>query len=164
MGTSVATSELLKYRAEHVVPKRMDEIVKAITAKDMDSFGKITMADSNQFHATCLDTYPPIFYMNDTSRDIVNLITQYNKHCGKVEAAYTYDAGPNAVIYAPAEAMADVLALVNHFFPPAKDTEAEFYRGLVTSPPSAPRKDLLDAIKMPVHEVRRASWPWFVYP
>jgi diphosphomevalonate decarboxylase len=28
------------------------------------------MADSNQFHATCLDTLPPIFYLNDTSRQV----------------------------------------------------------------------------------------------
>ena len=34
--------------------------------------------DSNQFHAVCLDTYPPIFYMNDVSRLIVQLITRLN--------------------------------------------------------------------------------------
>jgi diphosphomevalonate decarboxylase len=28
------------------------------------------MADSNQFHATCLATLPPIFYLNDTSRQV----------------------------------------------------------------------------------------------
>jgi diphosphomevalonate decarboxylase len=43
MGTSVKTSELLKYRAEHVVPKRMAAIVDAIEKRDFDTFGRITM-------------------------------------------------------------------------------------------------------------------------
>lgn len=46
----------------------MEEIEKAYLTKDFPTFGRITMQDSNQFHATCLDTYPPIFYMNDISR------------------------------------------------------------------------------------------------
>jgi diphosphomevalonate decarboxylase len=65
MSTSVATSELLKHRAASIVDRRMEAIEKAYLAKDFATFGQITMADSNQFHATCLDTYPPIFYMND---------------------------------------------------------------------------------------------------
>lgn len=51
-----------------VVEPRLAEIEKAYLEKDFATFGKITMQDSNQFHATCLDTYPPIFYMNDISR------------------------------------------------------------------------------------------------
>lgn len=51
-----------------VVPKRIAQMEEAIKNRDFAEFAKITCADSNQFHATCLDTYPPIFYMNDTSR------------------------------------------------------------------------------------------------
>ena len=51
-----------------VVEPRMAEMEKAYLDKDFESFGKLTMQDSNQFHAICLDTYPPIFYMNDVSR------------------------------------------------------------------------------------------------
>ncbi|CAM9264385.1 unnamed protein product, partial [Sphacelaria rigidula] len=51
-----------------VVEPRLEEIEKAYLTKDFPTFGRITMQDSNQFHATCLDTYPPIFYMNDISR------------------------------------------------------------------------------------------------
>ena len=54
---------------------------------------------SNQFHATCLDTYPPIFYMNDTSKSVIKIVHAYNAWKGRVAAAYTFDAGPNAVIY-----------------------------------------------------------------
>ena len=56
----------------------MAAIEKAIHAKDFETFGKLTMQDSNQFHAICLDTYPPIFYMNDVSRHIVQVLTRYN--------------------------------------------------------------------------------------
>ena len=45
----------------------------------------LALQDSNQFHATCLDTYPPIFYMNDTSKKIANLVHAYNKHCGAIK-------------------------------------------------------------------------------
>lgn len=51
-----------------VVEPRLEELEKAYLAKDFQTCGRITMQDSNQFHATCLDTYPPIFYMNDVSR------------------------------------------------------------------------------------------------
>lgn len=37
------------------------------------------LQDSNQFHAVCLDTYPPIFYLNNTSKMIIQLITKYNE-------------------------------------------------------------------------------------
>lgn len=40
---------------------------EAIRNRDFASFSQLTRIDSNQFHAVCLDTSPPIFYMNDTS-------------------------------------------------------------------------------------------------
>ena len=65
MQLTVATSELFKERIEHVVPKRFEVMRKAIVEKDFATFAKETMMDSNSFHATCLDSFPPIFYMND---------------------------------------------------------------------------------------------------
>ena len=52
---------------QEVVPKRMLQMEEAIQKRDFASFAQLTCADSNQFHAVCLDTSPPIFYMNDTS-------------------------------------------------------------------------------------------------
>lgn len=43
--------------------------------------------DSNSFHAVCLDTYPPISYMNDVSRRVVQLITRLNASAGQPIAA-----------------------------------------------------------------------------
>jgi diphosphomevalonate decarboxylase len=99
METSRLTSPLLQYRAASVVQGRLDAIETAYLAKDFETFGKITMQDSNQFHATCLDTYPPIFYLNDISRIIIRIVHVINEYYGSIKAAYTFDAGPNAVIY-----------------------------------------------------------------
>lgn len=121
MEATVQTSELLQHRIQHVVPARMKRIIQAIRAKDFDTFAEVTMADSNQFHAVCLDTSPPIFYINDVSRSIISVIEELNRGSkaqgdGYV-AAYTFDAGPNAVIYAPKRNMAKVINLIVKYFP-----------------------------------------------
>ncbi|KAF2256676.1 diphosphomevalonate decarboxylase [Trematosphaeria pertusa] len=99
MQTTVATSSLFPARASETVPRRMKEMQKAIQEKDFETFGKVTMMDSNSFHATCLDTYPPIFYLNDVSRAAIKTVESINTAAGKIIAAYTFDAGPNAVVY-----------------------------------------------------------------
>lgn len=78
------------------------------------------MQDSNQFHATCLDTYPPVFYMNDVSRRVVAAVHKLNEACGRAVAAYTFDAGPNAVLYTLDKDVPTVLAAMLSRFPPAK--------------------------------------------
>ncbi|KAK9453025.1 GHMP kinase [Dipodascopsis uninucleata] len=99
MQITVNTSTLFKHRVEIVVPQRFKEMSKAILEKDFDTFGRLTMIDSNQFHAVCLDSSPPIFYLNDTSRAVIALFERVNALYGRVVAAYTFDAGPNAVLY-----------------------------------------------------------------
>ncbi|KNC96337.1 diphosphomevalonate decarboxylase [Spizellomyces punctatus DAOM BR117] len=127
MQLTVETSELLQERIRQV-PQRMQDMKQAIANKDYDAFAELTMMDSNQFHAVCLDTFPPITYLNDVSRAVIHLITAYNalftgdgrSGRGKkgYRAAYTFDAGPNAVLYILKEHVPEVLALVNRFFPP----------------------------------------------
>ncbi|KAI0709577.1 Diphosphomevalonate decarboxylase [Cerioporus squamosus] len=130
MQRTVETSPLLQHRIKHVVPQRMDAISKAILARDFDAFARITMQDSNQFHAVALDTDPPIFYMNDVSRAIIALIVEYNRvavaNGGKLKAAYTYDAGPNAVIYAPKENIKEIVELIVKYFPQADEFKDPF--------------------------------------
>lgn len=99
MQTTVQTSTLFPTRANDVVPKRMAEMEKAIQEKDFETFAKVTMRESNSFHATCLDTDPPIFYLNDVSRAAIRAVEEINEKVGRTIAAYTFDAGPNAVIY-----------------------------------------------------------------
>ncbi|WAR63975.1 hypothetical protein PtB15_16B134 [Puccinia triticina] len=121
MDATVQSSGLLQHRIKNVVPERMKRMKQAIKERDFDSFAELTMADSNQFHAVCLDTQPPIFYLNDVSRSIIAVIEELNRS-SKAEgdgyvAAYTFDAGPNAVIYAPKRNMRKVLNLILHYFP-----------------------------------------------
>ena len=105
MQQTVASSTLFQHRVDEVVPKRLKAMEKAIHERDFTAFAALTTKDSNNFHATCLDTDPPIFYMNDTSRAAVRVCeainNSYSQSCGREEpiCAYTFDAGPNAVIY-----------------------------------------------------------------
>lgn len=99
MQATVATSALFPTRATSVVPERMAAIEKAIQNRDFPTFAEITMKDSNTFHATCLDTWPPTFYMNDVSRAAIRAVHDLNRAAGETICAYTFDAGPNAVIY-----------------------------------------------------------------
>ncbi len=142
METSVQTSLLLKHRAEEIVEGRMSGMEKAILDKDFASFAEITMKDSNQFHAVCLDTYPPIFYLNQTSKRIIHIIHTLNDLAAKQGkppvAAYTYDAGPNAVIYTLEENMQPLLNLFASVFKP---TDAEEAKAWITDPMGLAKTD-----------------------
>lgn len=129
MQRTVATSSLLQHRIKQVVPKRMETMEKAIKEKDFDTFAKETIEDSNQFHAVCLDTSPPIFYLNDVSRSIIQLVEELNRSTvqdGKgLVAAYTYDAGPNAVLYVQQRNVNLVLSTVLKYFPQEQQINCE---------------------------------------
>ncbi|KAK8134148.1 hypothetical protein PG984_006160 [Apiospora sp. TS-2023a] len=99
MQQTVATSGLFQQRIADVVPRNMQSMQDAVAARDFPAFAEVTMRESNSFHATCADTYPPIFYMNDVSRAAVRAVEAINAAAGKTVAAYTFDAGPNAVVY-----------------------------------------------------------------
>lgn len=103
--------------------------MEAVRRKDFLAFAELTMKDSNQFHATCLDTYPPIFYLNSVSQQVINLVHRYNRYYGETRVAYTFDAGPNAVIFTLQQHVPEFVRVVQHFFPP--DTNGEdFIKGL----------------------------------
>ncbi|XP_030060445.1 diphosphomevalonate decarboxylase [Microcaecilia unicolor] len=133
MQTSVETSPLLKHRAEAVVPDRMKEMCRAIRQRDFERFGQLTMKDSNQFHATCLDTFPPIFYLNDISRRIIHVVHRFNAHYGQTKVAYTFDAGPNAVIFCLEQTVDEFVSVLRRCFPPESNGEL-FLKGLPVGP------------------------------
>lgn len=99
MQTTVGTSTLFAERIRSIVPGRMAAIEKSIQDRNFESFADVTMKDSNGFHATCLDSWPPIFYLTDVSRAAIRLVHDLNRAAGRTICAYTFDAGPNAVIY-----------------------------------------------------------------
>lgn len=129
MQTSVATSSLISHRASHIVPARMKAITDAILSKDFPKFAEITMKESNQFHAVCLDTFPPIFYLNETSKFIMQLVHAYNDWAGELRVAYTFDAGPNAVLYTLDKYHLEMSALILYCF--ASDPDSSLF-----TPPS----------------------------
>ncbi|KAA1079476.1 hypothetical protein PGT21_012598 [Puccinia graminis f. sp. tritici] len=121
MDGSVQMSKLLQHQIKKVVPERMKWMKSAIKQKYFDSFSALTMANSNQFHTICLDTQPPIFYLNNVSHSIIAVIKKLNR-ASKAKgngclAAYTFDASPTAVIYAPQRNMHKLLNLILHYFP-----------------------------------------------
>lgn len=142
MQTSVETSPLLRFRAEAVVPARMAEMIRYVKERNFQDFGELTMKDSNQFHATCLDTFPPISYLNDISRRIIHLVHRFNAHHGQTKVAYTFDAGPNAVIFTLDDTVAEFVAAVRHSFPPESNGD-KFLKGLPVK--SGPLSDELKA-------------------
>lgn len=48
------------------------------------------MRDSNQFHAICLDTYPPCVYLNQVSQEIISFVHEYNEAAGQIKVCYSY--------------------------------------------------------------------------
>ncbi len=97
MKQTVETSILYKARPEYA-EEACISMEKAILSKDFESLALLTMRDSNNMHALMLDTWPPIIYLNQTSLEIIGEIQNLNQSMGKLVAAYTFDAGPNAHI------------------------------------------------------------------
>lgn len=97
MKRTAITSEFLKYRVAKLVPERIDKIQKAILDKNFEYFAELTMKDSNQMHAACLDAYPPCFYMNDTSKLIVDFIHLYNAASGRTKVSQIIFLRMNAI-------------------------------------------------------------------
>ncbi|XP_049852265.1 diphosphomevalonate decarboxylase-like [Schistocerca gregaria] len=117
MQRSMETSTLLPYRAEHIVHHRIELLENAIMTKNFDTFAKLVMQESNQFHAICLDTYPPIMYLNEQSKSLIKLLSKYNEYHKMIKAAYTFDAGPNAVIYTLKENFQELKRVLNYYYP-----------------------------------------------
>nr|QBB78629.1 mevalonate diphosphate decarboxylase [Artemisia argyi] len=128
MRDTVVTSALIEHRAKEVVPKRIVQMEDAIQKRDFPSFARLAYRDSNQFHAVCLDTYPPIFYMNDTSHRIISCVEKWNRAEETPQVAYTFDAGPNAVMIArDRKTAALLLQRLLYNFPPQSDTDLDSY-------------------------------------
>ncbi|XP_031555955.1 diphosphomevalonate decarboxylase-like isoform X2 [Actinia tenebrosa] len=148
MKRSVQTSELLQLRATYCVPQRMKNMEEAIIHKDFETFAELTMKESNQFHAVCQDTYPPIEppYLSTTSHSIIQLVTAYNQYHKNTKVAYTFDAGPNAVLFLQEKDVSEMAALIQHFFPPL-DTKG-FIKGIPIQEIPKLSKDLLESMAM----------------
>jgi diphosphomevalonate decarboxylase len=102
MEITTETSTLYPERVKSR-PKILAMMRKAILSRDLASFLELTMRESSHMHAVMLDSFPPIMYLNDISRQIIQSVHEYNQEKGKVCAGYTFDAGPNAHVFTEAK-------------------------------------------------------------
>ncbi|XP_058791857.1 diphosphomevalonate decarboxylase [Phymastichus coffea] len=150
MRRGVLTSKFLKNRAENIIPARIEEMHKAIVDKNFEFFAELTMKDSNNMHAACVDTYPPCVYMNDVSYLIVDLVHTYNAISNNTKIAYTFDAGPNATLYLLEKDVAKFTGVLNHYFPPAENVDVEYQKGIPIEP-VRPSEDTLEKLNLTKH-------------
>ncbi|OXU25349.1 hypothetical protein TSAR_010630 [Trichomalopsis sarcophagae] len=148
MKRTLLTSEFLTYKAEKIIPKRIEQIQEAILKKDFETFAEHTMRDSNEMHAACLAAYPPCIYMNDTSHLIVELMHQYNSTSDRTKVAYSFDAGPNATLFLLEKDVAELLGILDHYLPPAVDNNLEYRKG-ISIEVTSPSQSLLQKINFP---------------
>ncbi len=95
MENTARESGLLPARVEGV-KVRVERMQKAVLEKDFATMAELTMRDSNNMHATMLDSWPPVFYLNESSKQAIEAVHEFNS--GEIKAGYTFDAGPNAHI------------------------------------------------------------------
>ena len=129
MQRSVETSSLLRHRADIVVPKRIAEVKRAIESRDFHAFAQLCMEESNQLHAICRDTYPPLHYLNDTSLSVIDFVHAFNCAHLSNRLAYTFDAGPNAFLFTLESFVSEVAQNLYHYFGPNND-DVNFIRNL----------------------------------
>lgn len=98
MENSLRTSQLSQYRIAHCVEQNLEQLRRALACKDFSQLAAVTMRESNQLHAICLDSAPAIVYLNAASFLIIEFVHVVNEVCGKATVAYTFDAGPNAFL------------------------------------------------------------------
>ncbi len=111
MKQTIVTSPLYKARMQYI-DKVTSEMENAIKTRNFEKFAELTMRDSNNMHAVMLDTWPPIKYMNDKSFEVIEAVHRLNETTGKIIAAYTFDAGPNAHIYTTEQNVPKVLEML----------------------------------------------------
>jgi diphosphomevalonate decarboxylase len=77
------------YEEKRLLPEMLD----AIRSRNWTNMFNLTKQASNNFHSVCIRTVPPIVYLSDKSIEIMRAIDPLP------HAAYTFDAGPNAVVF-----------------------------------------------------------------
>lgn len=116
MKDTVLTSKLLPQRVKLVEEERLSMMEQFIREKNFSQFAKLVMQDSNSFHAVCMDTYPPLFYLNDKSKEIIHFINEFNKIDCRVKVAYSFDAGPNCFLFVLDQDLNELMFLLKNVY------------------------------------------------
>ncbi|KAH8865027.1 Diphosphomevalonate decarboxylase [Schistosoma japonicum] len=109
MLNCVNTSDL--FRSGRVLSAKIHEkqAISALRERDFSALAEVTMRESNQLHAVCLDTWPPCVFLNHLSYSIMDFVHRINKYFKKSVVAYTFDAGPNAFLLTESHNIENIL-------------------------------------------------------
>ncbi|KAK6144666.1 hypothetical protein DH2020_021486 [Rehmannia glutinosa] len=122
MKDTVETSMLIEHRAKEVVPKRIIQMEEAIKNRDFPAFARLTCADT-----ICVLLIDLIKIKAFTFQDN-QLRRKMESFQGTPQVAYTFDAGPNAVLISHnRKAAALLLQRLLFYFPPNPDADLNSY-------------------------------------
>ncbi|KAF8566761.1 hypothetical protein P879_06449 [Paragonimus westermani] len=133
MERTVSTSPLYqlgRVQSAHINEKRL---LDALRKRDFPTFAEVAMRESDQLHAVCLDTWPPCLFLSAVSLAIMRWVHRLNQYCGRILVAYTYDAGPNAILLAEETDMPFILRLLVFCFGSTKSTTIKPDSSMLTS-------------------------------
>lgn len=108
MKMTLKTNPIYKHWVKYEEDVVLKQIINAIKQKDFEKFSNLTILSSNGLHAMMLYTSPRIVYLNEVSHQIIDRILGLNEE-GEIKAAYTFDAGPNAIIFTLEEYLNEVI-------------------------------------------------------
>lgn len=144
---SLMTSKIMLERPK-ITKERIDEIIWAYKGKNFPALAEVTMRDSNQLHAICMDSYPMIHYLSDVSFKLIDFVTAFNELVGSTKLGYTFDAGPNCFLLMEEETISIVKYLIKSCF--LNDEEIRFGSGVAecSEKLAAEYQPLLDQYKV----------------
>lgn len=132
MRRSRDTSALMRHRADVLVSQLLPKFRRAIAERDFEQLAELTMRDSNQLHAICLDSWPPIVYQSAGTRQLQQMVHAVNDVAGRCVAGYTVDAGPNVFLVTRAQDVSLLRGALHAMFP-----DAVFEADPLDDPPAA---------------------------
>ncbi len=110
MKLSVETNPLYWEWVNYEEGKLLPETIGFFKGKNFKGMFENIMKASNNLHQICMGTYPPIIYLNEKSREVIERIHEFNEK--EINAAYTFDAGPNAVVFTTKEHEKEVMKIL----------------------------------------------------
>ncbi len=107
MKQSIATDPLYWEWVDFEESNLKTSMIELVKSKNWQRLFELIMIASNGLHASCLRTNPPIKYLNDKSWEVIDFIHSFNEK--EVRAAYTFDAGPNPILFTTKENKEELL-------------------------------------------------------
>lgn len=108
MRRTVKTSPLFLEARAAAVRERLPLFLDAIAQRNFAALAELTMRESNELHALCLDTWPPAVYLNETSFAIINFVHAVNAKAGRCVVIKAHNLtyfGPYLVLLHPVPAV-----------------------------------------------------------